>query len=61
MVFGPPLGTAQRIGLPSGIANNFQERGITMSFHLYRINELYSNADGSVPFIEMSDGNSNAE
>ena len=27
-----------------------------MSFHLYRINELYSNADGSVQFIEMAVG-----
>lgn len=27
-----------------------------MSFHLYRINELYSNADGSVQFIEMAIG-----
>ncbi len=25
-----------------------------MSFHLYRINELYSNADGSVQFIELA-------
>jgi hypothetical protein len=24
-----------------------------MAFHLYRINELYSNADGTVQFIEM--------
>ena len=28
-----------------------------MSFHLYTINELYSNADGSVQFIEMTVGN----
>jgi serralysin len=27
-----------------------------MSFHLYTINELYSNADGSVQFIEMAVG-----
>lgn len=25
-----------------------------MSFHLYRINELYSNAAGSVQFVEMA-------
>jgi serralysin len=27
-----------------------------MSFHLYRINELYSNADGSIQFIELKVG-----
>ena len=32
-----------------------------MSFHLYRINELYSNADGSVQFIELAVGNFNGE
>ncbi|SFM66285.1 DUF4214 domain-containing protein [Nitrosomonas communis] len=32
-----------------------------MSFHLYRINELYSNSDGSIQFIEMSVGDFNAE
>lgn len=32
-----------------------------MSFHLYKINELYSNADGSVQFIEMTVGPSNGE
>ncbi|SDY02081.1 DUF4214 domain-containing protein [Nitrosomonas sp. Nm33] len=32
-----------------------------MSFHLYRINELYSNADGTVQFIELAVGNVNGE
>lgn len=32
-----------------------------MSFHLYRINELYSNADGSIQFIEMKVGNFSGE
>ncbi len=32
-----------------------------MSFHLYRINELYSNADGLIQFIEMTIGNENDE
>ncbi len=32
-----------------------------MSFHQYRINELYSNADGQVQFIEMAVGNVNGE
>ena len=32
-----------------------------MTFHLYRINELYSNGDGSVQFIEMTVGNFNGE
>ena len=32
-----------------------------MSFHLYTINELYSNADGSIQFIEMSVGNFNGQ
>jgi len=32
-----------------------------MSFHRYTINELYSNADGSIQFIEMSVGNFNGE
>ncbi len=32
-----------------------------MSFHQYRINELYSNADGSVQFIELSVGNFSGE
>lgn len=27
-----------------------------MSFHLYRLNELYSNADGSIQFIELTVG-----
>jgi hypothetical protein len=25
-----------------------------MTFHLYKINELYSNSDGSVQFIELT-------
>ena len=33
----------------------------TTSFHLYTINELYSNADGSAQFIEMTVGNVNGE
>lgn len=32
-----------------------------MSFHLYRINELYSNADGSIQFVEMAVGDSDGE
>ena len=32
-----------------------------MSFHQYRINELYSNADGSIQFIEMRVGNFSGE
>lgn len=32
-----------------------------MAFHLYRINELYSNANGTIQFIEMSVGNFNGE
>lgn len=32
-----------------------------MSFHLYRINELYSNADGTIQFIELSNGPTNGE
>lgn len=32
-----------------------------MSFHLYRINELYSNVNGTIQFIEMSVGNFNGE
>jgi len=32
-----------------------------MSFHLYQINELYSNADGSIQFIEMTVGSNNGE
>lgn len=32
-----------------------------MSFHLYQINELYSNADGSVQFIELTVGPENDE
>lgn len=32
-----------------------------MSFHLYRINELYSSADGSIQFIEMKVGNFSGE
>ena len=32
-----------------------------MSFHNYRLNELYSNADGSVQFIELLVGNFNGE
>ena len=32
-----------------------------MSFHLYQINELYSNADGSIQFIELKVGNFNGE
>jgi len=29
---------------------------VLATFHLYRINELYSNADGSVQFIELAEG-----
>lgn len=32
-----------------------------MPFHLYRINELYSDADGTIQFIEMSVGPFNGE
>jgi serralysin len=32
-----------------------------MSFHQYRINELYSNASGTVQFIELTVGNVNGE
>jgi len=32
-----------------------------MSFHAYTINELYSNADGSVQFIEMTVGSEDGE
>jgi len=32
-----------------------------MSFHLYTINELYSNADGTIQFIELKVGNANGE
>jgi Ca2+-binding RTX toxin-like protein len=32
-----------------------------MAFHLFRINELYSNTDGSVQFIELVVGNNNNE
>lgn len=32
-----------------------------MSFHLYRINEVYSSADGALQFVEMSIGGSNNE
>jgi RTX calcium-binding nonapeptide repeat (4 copies) len=32
-----------------------------MAFHLYRINELYSNASGTVQFIELTVGSSNGE
>ncbi len=32
-----------------------------MSFHLFRINELYSNASGSIQFIELTIGNINGE
>ncbi len=32
-----------------------------MSFHLYRINELFSNSDGAIQFIEMSVGDFNGE
>ncbi|MBI4208030.1 MAG: calcium-binding protein [Betaproteobacteria bacterium] len=32
-----------------------------MAFHLYRINELYSNADGTIQFIELVIGNINFE
>ncbi|MBI1732498.1 MAG: calcium-binding protein [Gammaproteobacteria bacterium] len=32
-----------------------------MSFHLYDINELYSNADGSIQYIELVVGNSNGQ
>jgi serralysin len=32
-----------------------------MAFHLYDINELYSNADGTIQFIELTVGNFNGE
>lgn len=32
-----------------------------MSYHLYRINELYSNASGSIQFVELTVGNANGE
>ncbi len=32
-----------------------------MAFHLYQINELFSNADGSVQFIELTVGSQNGE
>jgi len=32
-----------------------------VSFHNYRLNELYSNADGSIQFIELAVGNVNGE
>ncbi len=32
-----------------------------MAFHLYGINELYSNADGTIQFIELTVGNANGE
>ena len=32
-----------------------------MSFHLYRINELYSNASGTVQFIELAVGDADGE
>jgi serralysin len=32
-----------------------------MSFHLYDINEIFSNADGSIQFIELRVGGSNGE
>ena len=32
-----------------------------MAFHLYRLNELYSNADGSIQFIELTVGSFNSE
>src|SRR5262245_9126049 len=32
-----------------------------MSFHLYDISELYSNASGSIQFIELSVGGNNNE
>ncbi|MFO1253621.1 MAG: hypothetical protein U1E77_21365 [Inhella sp.] len=32
-----------------------------MSFHLYRITEIYSNPSGTVQFIELSVGNANGE
>ncbi len=32
-----------------------------MSFHLFHINELYSNANGSIQFIELTIGNINGE
>jgi serralysin len=36
-----------------------QER--TMSFHTYTLNELYSNADGTVQFIELTNGSANGQ
>src|SRR5262245_60607245 len=35
--------------------------GGAMSFHLYRINEIYSNSDGSIQFIELVVGNEPSE
>ena len=32
-----------------------------MSFHLFRINELYSNLNGTIQFIELKVGNFNGE
>lgn len=32
-----------------------------MSFHQYKINELYSNASGTIQFIELTVGNANGE
>ena len=32
-----------------------------MSFHLYRINEIYSDASGRLQFIELAVGNANGE
>ena len=32
-----------------------------MSFHLFHINELYSNANGAIQFIELTIGNINGE
>lgn len=32
-----------------------------MSFHLYDINEIFTNADGTIQFIELKVGNSNGE
>jgi serralysin len=32
-----------------------------MSFHLYRINEIYSDPSGRLQFIELTVGNANGE
>lgn len=32
-----------------------------MAFHLYRISEIYSNASGTIQFVELSVGNANGE